>query len=82
MTRTGKTIRQFVQFIARVFGHTSVELCGYCDTELDGQLVVDTDRYGLVCDEHVDRGEIEGDEAGLIDPDAAYEIYRDAHLGD
>jgi hypothetical protein len=77
MTRIGKATRQFVQFIARVFGRKSVELCGYCDAELDGQLVVDTDRYGLVCDEHVDRGEIEGDEADLTDPDAAYERRRD-----
>jgi hypothetical protein len=68
--------------VARLFGRTVVaaDLCGYCDAELVGQPVARTDRYDTVCAQHIEHGEIEDDEAELIDPDAAYEIRRDAEL--
>jgi hypothetical protein len=68
--------------VARLFGRTATvtDQCGYCDVELTGQPIAHTDRYDVVCAQHIEHGEIGDDEAELIDPDVAYEIRRDAEL--
>lgn len=54
------------------------EICGYCDQPV--QLPVEDYQRGLVCAEHIERGEIEGPGEGIDTADLAYELARDAGL--
>lgn len=53
-------------------------ICGYCDNPVDRP--VEDYQRGLVCAQHIERGEIEGPDNGIDPADLGYELTRDARM--